>query len=377
MTPSSPHIVQCARTIGPGYGVSGPSWQLEKAFRALGCRCDRFTLEDLAIHTTSMPGGNKWVALLRFWRDIVVYSTVGSAVLWWKYGRRARPGTVVLCQVDALFGDIFVVRSLHKAFLKRQTNRLWMLLRNPLHSFVLLRDYIRFKGPVHRHFVALSPSNKLEIMEHYDVAPERITVIPNGVDTERFKPCQESRRLVRSELDISAGEVVAIFAGHEFERKGLAVVLGALGLLQRRGVRVSLIVAGRDCPETLKKQFPELSKQVHYIGNKSDVERYYAASDLMVMPTLHDVSPLVGPEALASGLPILMTPVGGANQYLLDGENGWFVKREPEDVAQKLEWLATDRSLLEKVSGKARQSVETLDWKAIAIQYLELMEKVL
>ena len=377
MKPRPLHLVQGARTIGPGYGVSGPSWQLEKAFRSLGCRCERFTLDDLGIHTTSMPGGNRWIALLRFWRDIVVYSTLGTAVLWWRYGRSARPGTVVLCQVDALFGDIFVVRSLHKAFLKRQPNRLWMLLRNPLHSFVLLRDYIRFKGPVHRHFVALSPSNKLEIMEHYQLAPERITVIPNGVDMERFKPCRESRRAVRYELDLSAGEVVAIFAGHEFERKGLAVVLEALRLLQNRGVKISLVVAGRDCPESSRKQFPELEAQVRYIGNRNDMERYYAAADVMVMPTLHDVSPLVGPEALASGLPILMTPVGGANEYLLEGENGWFVRREPEDVAQKLEWIAGDRSLLERVSGKARASVEDLDWKAVAIQYLELMEKVL
>jgi glycosyltransferase involved in cell wall biosynthesis len=374
--PAIKHIVQCARTIGPGYGVSGPSYQLEKAFGEMGYGCERFTLDDLGITTTAMPEGNWLVALLKFWRDVFVYSTLGSVVAWWKY-RRRKPDTVVVCQVDAVYGDIFVVRSLHKAFLKRQANRHWMLLRNPLHTFVLMRDFVRFKSHIHRHFVALSEPNKQEIVEHYGVDPQRITVIPNGVDMKRFRPCDKSRAGVRGELGLTDSDLVGIFAGHEFERKGLPAVLEAWRLLREQGHRPKLIVAGRDDPARIQAEFADLKEDVRFVGNKNDVERYYAASDFMIMPTLHDISPLVGPEALATGLPILMTPVGGALAYLQHGVNGWFVERDATNIAQRLQIVIDDPTMLEQASANARDSVKDWDWSAIALRYLELFEDVM
>jgi UDP-glucose:(heptosyl)LPS alpha-1,3-glucosyltransferase len=368
------HIVQCARTIGPGYGVSGPTWQLEQAFTSLGCTCERFTLENLGIKTTAMPGGSPLMALLRFWRDVVVFSTVGSVVLWWTFGRRRRrSGTVVICQVDALFGDLFVCRSLHKGFLERHPSRVWMLLRNPLHLFVLARDHVRFRWNVHRHIVALSEPNKNEIMRLYGVPADRITVIPNGVDLDRFQPSAEARRDVRRELSIGPEEFVAIFVGHEFERKGLRVVLEALTSLLARHVRLTLVVAGRDSPDRLKSEFSHLGDAVRFIGNRADVERCYAAADVFVMPAAFDISPLVGPEALASGLPILMTDVGGVRDYLRDGENGWFIEREAGDVAATLERLVNDRELLRQVSARTRASVMDRDWRVIAARFVEVI----
>ena len=336
----------------------------------MGFECERFTLDDLGIRTTSMPEGNRLVALLKFWRDIVVYSTWGSLAAWWKYRRRSGD-TVVICQVDAVYGDIFVVRSLHKAFLKRQPNRHWMMLRNPLHSLVLIRDYVRFRSRVHRHFVALSEPNKEELVEQYGVDPNRITVIPNGVDMERFKPNPDSRRQVRKELGISENELGGIFAGHEFERKGLPLVLDSLRLLKKKSVR--LLVAGRDDPGAIQQRYSDLNEWVHYLGNRHDIDRYYAAADFMIMPTLHDISPLVGPEALATGLPILMTPVGGALAYLEHGRNGWFIERDAKDIAEKLQSLLDDRSLLDGASSRARDSVKEWDWGAITQRYVDLI----
>jgi UDP-glucose:(heptosyl)LPS alpha-1,3-glucosyltransferase len=367
------HIVQCARTIGPGYGVSGPTWQLEQAFTALGCTCERFTLENLGIRTAAMPGGSPLAALLRFWRDVVVFSTLGSAVLWWKFGRRRRPDTVVICQVDALFGDVFVCRSLHKGFLERHPSRTWMLLRNPLHLFVLARDHVRFRWNVHQRIVALSQPNKDEIMRLYGVADDRITVIPNGVDLDRFQPSAEVRRDVRREMSIGDDEFVAIFVGHEFERKGLRVVLEALASLLARGVRLTLVVAGRDDPARLRSEFAHLGDAVRFVGNRADVERYYAAADVFVMPAAFDISPLVGPEALAAGLPILMTDVGGVRDYLRDGENGWFIAREAGDVAAKIERLVRDRELLRQLSSRARASVMDRDWRVIAARFVDVI----
>jgi UDP-glucose:(heptosyl)LPS alpha-1,3-glucosyltransferase len=294
-------------------------------------------------------------------------------VLWWKFGRRRRPDTVVICQVDALFGDVFVCRSLHKGFLERHPSRTWMLLRNPLHLFVLARDHVRFRWNVHQRIVALSQPNKDEIMRLYGVADDRITVIPNGVDLDRFQPSAEARRDLRRQMSIGDDEFVAIFVGHEFERKGLRVVLEALTSLLARGVRLTLVVAGRDDPARLRSEFAHLGDAVRFVGNRADVERYYAAADVFVMPAAFDISPLVGPEALAAGLPILMTDVGGVRDYLRDGENGWFIAREAGDVAAKIERLVRDRELLRQLSSRARASVMDRDWRVIAARFVDVI----
>jgi UDP-glucose:(heptosyl)LPS alpha-1,3-glucosyltransferase len=371
-----PHIVQCARTIGPGYGVSGPAWQLERAFTALGCTCERFTLENLGIRTTAMPAGSPAVALARFWRDVVWFSVFGTMTLWWRFRRPPRPGTVVICQVDALYGDVFVVRSLHKAFLERHPSRRLMLARNPLHAFVLARDYVRFKWMVHRHLVALSSSNRDDLMRLYGLSADRITVIPNGVDLERFRPSSASRAEVRQEWSIDDTAFVAIFVGHEFERKGLRVVLEALALLAGRHRPITLLVAGRDAPGRLKAEFASIGNLVRFVGHREDIERYYAAADVFVMPATFDISPLAGLEALAAGLPILMTDVGGVRDYLSDGHNGWFVTRQAEHVAAKLDELARDQPLRQKMSAQARASVRDRDWLVIARQFLDLTDRL-
>ncbi len=374
-SPTRRHIVQCARTIGAGLGVSGPAYQLERAFIELGCSCERFTLQNLGIRTDETDA--TFGALLRFWRDIVVFSVVGSLVLRRKYGRRRRDSrTIVICHVDALYGDLYVVRSLHKGFLEHHPSRTWMLLRNPLHALVLARDHIRFRWNVHPHLVALSDRNKDEIIRLYRVPSERITVIPNGVDIARFQPSETTRRAVRQALSVPADAFVAIFVGHEFERKGLRVVLEALRLLSARSIQIHLIVAGGDSPERLKIEFTDLTQRIRFVGHRPDVERYYAAADVFVLPASFDISPLVGPEALACGLPILMTDVGGVGDYLREGENGWLIARDPHDVAAKLTRLDSDRVALKHMSLVARASVADRDWRAIAQQFLDLMDRL-
>ena len=373
------HIVQCARTIEPGYGVSGPAYQLEQAFTGLGCTCERFTLADLGLGTTSAQATGQTSVLLRFWRDVILFSTVGSVKLWWRFRQRQDHQTVVLCHVDALYGDLFAVRSLHKGFLEQHPRRWRMLLRNPLHLFVLARDALRFRWPTHRHFIALSERNKTEVIRLYDVPETMITVIPNGVDLERFRPSASTRKGVRAELSLPDDALVTIFVGHEFERKGLRVVLEALRRVLARGVEMFLLVAGGDSSHDLQVEFDDLKDRMRFLGHRPDIERHYAAADLFVLPAAFDISPLVGPEALASGLPVLMTDVGGGGggvrEYLHDGENGCFVTREPGDVADKLMQLAQDRQMLETMSRAARLSVADRDWRVIARRFLALIDQ--
>jgi UDP-glucose:(heptosyl)LPS alpha-1,3-glucosyltransferase len=383
--PSSPfqkstarrHIVQCARSIGLGYGVSGPAYQLERAFTELGCTCERFTLENLGLRSRKQVASTGLAASLSFWRDIVWFSLAGSVALRWKFrARRRDPHTVVICHVDALYGDLFVVRSLHRGFVARHPARIRILFRNPLHAFLLVRDAIRFRWNVHPHIVTLSEGNKDELVRFYGVRREKITVIPNGVDLERFQPSRCLRRDARRQLSIPPDGFVIVFVGQEFERKGLSVLFDALRLLSGRGWNMTLIVVGGDRQPNLINGYAELQGAVRFVGYREDVERYYAAADIFAMPAWYDISPLAGLEALASGLPILMTDLGGVREYLRDGENGWFITRDPWDVAGKIERLAKDPLLRQNMSVAARASVSNRGWRAVAQQFLDLLDQV-
>ena len=183
------------------------------------------------------------------------------------------------------------------------------------------------------------------------------------------------RKTVRNELSLSHNVPVGVFAGHEFERKGLGVVLEGLRRVRERGVDMALLVAGSDDTAPFESEYADLADHVRYLGHRTDIERFFAAADVFLMPASFDISPLVGPEALACGLPLLMTDVGGVREYLHHGVNGFFIRRDPDDIAAKLEGLARNRADLDRMSAAARDSVKDRDWSAIAARFLALMDE--
>ena len=170
-------------------------------------------------------------------RDIVVFSTAGSLVLWWRF-RASRRTT---SDGRPLSGRCALWRLSRYG---RSTRRFWnATLGAPgcccvirCTAMILARDRFRFRDRVHRHFVALSQSNKDDVMRLWGARranqrhPQRRRprpISPLGHSSaERARSCRCRKK--RS---------VAIFVGHEFERKGLRVVLEALRLLDRRGAR--------------------------------------------------------------------------------------------------------------------------------------------
>ncbi len=368
-------IVQCAREIGPGMGVGGPAYELERQFIARGYRCERFTLENLGVRPRSVRGSGALAATLRLWRDVVVFSTLGTLVLWWRYRIRGRGTVVVLCHVDALFGDLFVLRSLHKAYLKRRRHAVLQSLRNPLHLFVLARDWVRFRCRIHRHVIALSQTNAQELCTLYGLRREAIHVIPNGVDCERFKPDPAARASVRAATCIDGETFVLLFVANEFERKGLEPLLRALLVLQRSTRDFHLLVAGGDDPGAYRHLLEDTALRVTFLGHRRDIERYYAAADVLVLPTRHDVSPLVGLEAMACGLPVLMTAIGGARDYLRDNETGYFITPDAEDIAARVMGLLGDPEQRARMGRLGRETARRHQWSDVAQRYVELIEE--
>ena len=163
-----------------------------------------------------------------------------------------------------------------------------------------------------------------DLNEFHSVAPERIRLIPNGVDVTRFSPATAERREQARERFCVAGRTVFLFAAHNPRLKGLHPLLRAFAASVAKRSDLSLLVLGREPdPESLRfVQRNRLEHAVIFAGFVHDPGPWFAAADAFVLPTYYDACSLGVLEACASGLPVITTRRNGAAELLTDGLEG-------------------------------------------------------
>ena len=145
-----------------------------------------------------------------------------------------------------------------------------------------LRDRIRYRGRTHRAIVALTTAEAELLVSTYGRVRAPISVIPNGVDVERFRPPAAGERAqARAALGIDDERTVAVFVGHEFERKGLPIAIDALA--RARGV--TLVVVGGS-PEMIRRAETHaravgVADRVVFAGTHEDPVPFLHAADLL------------------------------------------------------------------------------------------------
>lgn len=208
-----------------------------------------------------------------------------------------------------------------------------------------------------------SPMVRAEIAARYRVAPERLVVIPNGVDLERFHPrrrANEGARL-RDELD-AKDRSVWVLVGNGLRRKGLDTALAALA--RASSADAELWVAGRDDPAPFRARVRSLGLEgrVRFLGPRRDIETVYAAGDALLLPTRYDAFANATLEAAAAGIPVVTSGANGAADLL---RNAGHVIDDPEDVAgfaAALDRLA-DPAARAALGRRAREAAEGLSWE--------------
>ncbi len=372
MTEPGPlHIVQIAPDIAPGSGVGGVAFALEQEFRSAGVVAERFTLDDARRRPRGDPGisGNR---LVRAWQ-VVWFSTVGT-----QRARRflaTRAAAVSICHNDVMTGDIYVSHGLVQPAMRARGNYAWRMVRNPVHIFTALRDRIRYRGESHRAVVALTRGEAELLRATYGRVHPPITVIPNGVDLVRFLPPTPAEQdAARAAMGLALGARTAIFLGHEFERKGLDLAIDALPSVT--GLQLLVVGGAPDSIRTARSRAAQrgVADRVVFAGTLPDPVPALHAADVLVLPSAYEANALVILEALACGVPVVCTRVGSAPDIVVDGEAGYLVDRDPDDLAARLQdVLAADR---DGWSRRARATAETYSWAMVARQYLDLAERL-
>jgi UDP-glucose:(heptosyl)LPS alpha-1,3-glucosyltransferase len=207
--------------------------------------------------------------------------------------------------------------------------------------------------------VAIARAGKAEIERLYRVPYDRVTVVHNGVDLERFHPRnrEKHRTAARAEAGVSRQAFVALFVGSGFERKGLGTAIEAVAGVADRAARLLVIGRGQTTPYRGIAERLGAGHRVCWLGPRRDIERWYAAADALVLPARYEPFGNVHLEALASGLPVLTSTRAGGAEVVVDGVNG--AALEPTDArgfTAALEWVRTTPA--SRLSVAAREAAE-------------------
>jgi UDP-glucose:(heptosyl)LPS alpha-1,3-glucosyltransferase len=209
--------------------------------------------------------------------------------------------------------------------------------------------------------VAISDMVKQDVMHWYGIPEDRIAVVYNGVDTERFHPRnQQHREEIRRRHGIG-DEFVILFVSNNFRMKGLGHLIKALAEMKREHPSLKLLVLGRDRrgPYLRLAERLGIPQDVIFAGSTDEPEKYYGAAELLVHPTFYDACSLTVLEALASGLPVITTASNGASGILSHGEDGWVIHDMEKGVQLKkaIKYFLDDK-VRELASHRGREKAE-------------------
>jgi glycosyltransferase involved in cell wall biosynthesis len=237
-------------------------------------------------------------------------------------------------------------------------------------SFWLVRAFLALRNRVLRRadaFVAISSAVATELVAQ-GVKPGLIQTIPNSVDTDRFRPvnCHEKCKL-RRKLSLPEKDRIVTFTGRLVSYKGLPLLLRVWSEVQAKHILVRLLLVGpggldiHNCEAELKAYVSAngLQESVHFTGSVDNVHEYLQASDLFVFPTENEAFGISLIEAMACGLPVVSTSVGGVKDILEHRKNGLVVETGNfQQLYEALDTLISDTMLAASLGQAARQTVQ-------------------
>jgi UDP-glucose:(heptosyl)LPS alpha-1,3-glucosyltransferase len=260
----------------------------------------------------------------------------------------------------------------HRGFLQRfaadggaMRRRLWESV-SIYHRSILALEKRQYAAAQCRKIIAVSNEVKLDVMKHYQVPAERIAVLYNGVDLERFHPGlrRQWRCAIRRQWSVPEQSPLLLFVGSGFRRKGLDRLLAVWNAPELRDVY--LLVVGEDARmgQYRARARAAAGKRILFAGRQNAVERYYGAADAVVLPSIQEAFGNVVLEGLACGLPAIVTRGVGAAE-ILQGSLAQGVVENPDDRAELAQKIGAQlqRSREPACIKQARQLGEGFSWR--------------
>ncbi len=234
--------------------------------------------------------------------------------------------------------------------------------------------------------VVATPGERALLHWHYGVSPERVVVIPPGVDTVHFAPRPRAQALAAAGLDPTRRWLV--FVGRLDPIKGLDTLIRAVARMRAAGVvarhRLAVALIGGDGsvePAALRALRHEygLEEVVRFLGprERGVLPAYYAAAEAVVMPSYYESFGLAALEAMACGTPVVASDVGGLAHLVRHGRTGCLVPpQDPEALAATLTLLLDAPRFRERLGQEAHRVAQGYAWPRIARQIVQVYRAV-
>ena len=207
----------------------------------------------------------------------------------------------------------------------------------------------------------VSEDVKRSMIENQGISPEKLAVVYNGVDTDRFCPGSLKSRLCRDGLGIKQdASIIGIVARLTPVKDHVTLLKAFLKIYEDIPEAVLLVVGDGELEQTLIKQTYEmgLNNNVFFVGERQDIPELLNVMDIFVLSSLsegHNMSLL---EAMAAGLPVVATDVGGNSEIVVDGATGFLVPPEnPKIFSDKVMILLRDEGLRSHMGKNGRVRV--------------------
>lgn len=214
--------------------------------------------------------------------------------------------------------------------------------------------------------IAHSEKTARELGECFE-ARDRIPVLRLGLDHSAFNPEKRAtlRQRARDELALSEDQFAVVLVGNDWRNKGVPVLLEALERL--RELPVQLLVVSREdsssCWTTVKEK--QLANRVRFLPPREDIEFYYAAADVYAGPSLQDSYAMPPAEAMACGLPVIVSATAGVSEIITDGKDG-LILADPKDsvrLASMISSLFRDEEYRNRLGEHAVETTRQYTWE--------------
>jgi glycosyltransferase involved in cell wall biosynthesis len=269
--------------------------------------------------------------------------------------------------VDQVAPDIIQTHMFKSHFLVRacglNKNRSWVAFFHGYTTTTLKRDLLaqldRWSLRAPSQVVAVSDSFARALTSARGIPSERIIVLHNAIDPGWMINSPEVAPLV------APGEKLVLAVGRLSKEKGFPDLVAAIGHLKQTNpsLAVKLVIVG----EGLERPVIEdairragLEQQIKLVGHVIDVRPYYRATDVLAISSLSEGSPNALLEAMAAGVPVVSTAVGGVPEIVTHGETALLVSpQDPVALANAIQQLLTDGSLAEKMASRAQELIHS------------------
>jgi len=227
--------------------------------------------------------------------------------------------------------------------------------------------------------LAVSKEMRDDILKHFTIPEEKVTVLHNGIDLNKYKNRGKGDALAKYGVDFP----YILFVGRLSRQKGITVLIDAMERL-KQNMKLVILASSPDTPE-IENEVAESVKgkdNIVWINKmlpENELIQFYSNASLFACPSIYEPFGIINLEAMACNVPVVASAVGGIKEVVVDGETGLLVSPDkPQELADAMDELLGDKDMCRRLGENGRRRVETMfSWESIAKKLIAIYEDIL